>query len=465
MRRRLLLAIVFMSLGISSCRRPTTETRAPGQPTMNELMHRSADQRRAEEAKSHAQYERARNMTSGEAAKLESELRANPGDVEKREQLFAHYLARKDWPKLNRHLLWAIDHEKNEPGARIVWFIPDPAVDRKGYELGKRHWMARLEAGGKDVTSLAVRYIASDDKQIAEKMILERQAKDSNEKIWNHLLAGVYYEALLGSRGPLQGGVIRSVSLSDAHGSYAQSVRRKLDETSNAELLLFTGRRLMEAERLYREGHVDFDPFALGKQYIERGIALQPDSRLAQLHRVLLDRFKAHRNFGDILRRGGRPEDLLKNATEDDRLDLLPMLINREMYGGNGAAADDRSREYLTLVKRHPDHPRYRQSLFEANMNVGKLALHRGDRRTAVQHLLAAVDPPGSAELRFMQMDMSLARSLVDWGERESVAKFLDRCAQINQESEKYKLWAADIRKGINPDLIPYTTGCGKDPC
>ena len=56
-------------------------------------------------------------------------------------------------------------------------------------------------------------------------------------------------------------------------------------------------------------------------------------------------------------------------------------------------------------------------------MNVGKLALHRGDRRTAAQHLLAAVDPPGFAELRFMQdMDMSLARSLVDWGERESVS-------------------------------------------
>ena len=465
MRRHLWLAIVFMSVGFSSCRRPTTETLAPGQPTMNEFMHRSAEQRKAEEAKSRAQHERARNMTPGEAAKLESELRANPADMEKREQLFAHYLARKDWPKLNPHLLWAIDHEKNEPAARIVWFIPDPAVDRQGYELGKKSWIARLETGDKDITGLAVRYIAADDKQLAESIILDRQAKDPNERTWNHLLAGLYHEVLVGSQGPLQGGVIRTVNLSDAHGSYAQSIRRKLDQTSNAELLLFTGRHLTEAERLYRERHIDFDAFALGKQYIERGIALQPDSRLAQVHRVMLDRMEAYRKVGEIMRRGGRPEDLLKNSTDEYRLYLLPMLISREMYGGDGVAAGDHSREYLALVQRHPDHPRYHQSLFEANMNVGKLALRRGDRRTAVQHMLAALDSPGSAELRFMHIDMTLARSLVDWSEREAVAKFLDRCAQINRESEKYKLWAADIRKGINPDLIPYSTGWGKDPC
>jgi hypothetical protein len=403
-------------------------------------------------------------MTPGQAAKLESELRVN-GAVEKREQLFAHYRAKKDWPKLTPHLLWAIDHQKNEPGARIVGFIPDPAVDRQGYELGKRRWIARVKTGDKDITDLAIRYIAADDKPLAEKMILDRQATDPNDGRWNHLLAGVYYEALLGSQGPLQGGVIRSVSLSNAHGSYAQSVRRKLEETSNAELLLFTGRRLMEAERLYRERHIDFDPSALGRQYIHRGVALQPYSRLAQTHRVMLERMETYKKLENIRSQGGGPESLLKNATDIDRLYILPIVMDREIYFGSSTTGEDRSREYLAIVKQHPDHPRYNQALFEANMYVGKLALRRGDRRTAAHHLLAAVDSPGSAELRFMQIDMTLARSLVDWGEREVVAKFLDQCARLNQESEKYKNWAADIRKGINPDLIPYRTGCGTEPC
>ena len=51
---------------------------------------------------------------------------------------------------------------------------------------------------------------------------------------------------------------------------------------------------------------------------------------------------------------------------------------------------------------------------------------------------------------------MTLARQLVDWGERESVAQFLDRCAQFNYRSKDLTEWAAQIRKGINPDLTPY---------
>jgi hypothetical protein len=51
---------------------------------------------------------------------------------------------------------------------------------------------------------------------------------------------------------------------------------------------------------------------------------------------------------------------------------------------------------------------------------------------------------------------MTLARQLVDWGEREAVAQFLDRCAQFNYRGKDLIEWAAQIRKGINPDLTPY---------
>ena len=50
----------------------------------------------------------------------------------------------------------------------------------------------------------------------------------------------------------------------------------------------------------------------------------------------MLDRMEAYRKVGEIMRRGDRPEDLLKNSTDEHRLYLLPMLISREMYGRNG---------------------------------------------------------------------------------------------------------------------------------
>lgn len=298
---------------------------------------------------------------------------------------------------------------------------PTLQLTAKGYELGKKPWVARLERPDEHVAGVALRYIAAGDKQLAEQIILKKQSRDPNNKLWNHLLAEVYHQVLVGSQGPLQGGFIRSVSLRDAHGLYADSIRRR--------------------------------------QYVERGIALQPDSRSAQVHRVMLQRMDSYRKLTEVMRRGSGPDDLVKNGTDEDRLYVLPTLIRSDIYAGGSVVAEDRTRDYLALVKQHSDHARFNQALFEANMYIGKLALHRGDRKTAVRLLVAAVDSPGSAELRFMQIDMTLARSLVDWGEREAVAKFLDRCAQINRESDKYKLWAADIRKGINPDLIPYTTG------
>ena len=60
---------------------------------------------------------------------------------------------------------------------------------------------------------------------------------------------------------------------------------------------------------------------------------------------------------------------------------------------------------------------------------------------------------------------MELPRSLVDWGEREAVARFLERCARFNASKDRLTRWAAELRSGINPDLIPYMTGCEQEPC
>jgi hypothetical protein len=60
---------------------------------------------------------------------------------------------------------------------------------------------------------------------------------------------------------------------------------------------------------------------------------------------------------------------------------------------------------------------------------------------------------------------MELPRSLVDWGEREAVAQFLERCAKFNHRGKQLAEWAAQIRQGINPDLIPMRTGCPNEPC
>ena len=73
----------------------------------------------------------------------------------------------------------------------------------------------------------------------------------------------------------------------------------------------------MEAERRYREGHIDFDPFALGKQYIERGIALQPDSRLRKSTGSCWTVWKPTETWVRSCVGEAVQEDLLKNSTDE----------------------------------------------------------------------------------------------------------------------------------------------------
>jgi hypothetical protein len=87
----------------------------------------------------------------------------------------------------------------------------------------------------------------------------------------------------------------------------------------------------------------------------------------------------------------------------------------------------------LALAARNPKDPNYGTAIFLSNMALGEAALSRGDKSEATRNLLAAADAPRTDYLRYNQIDMSLARKLVDGGEREAVAKFLDRCTKFEK--------------------------------
>jgi hypothetical protein len=96
---------------------------------------------------------------------------------------------------------------------------------------------------------------------------------------------------------------------------------------------------------------------------------------------------------------------------------------------------------------------------------LGKVALRQGHKREAARYLLAAAEAPESRELRNHPMLMNLPRTLIDWGERDAVAQFLERIAPKTIRAEEFCDWAARIRKGENPDMRPIMIGCSQEPC
>jgi hypothetical protein len=154
-------------------------------------------------------------------------------------------------------------------------------------------------------------------------------------------------------------------------------------------------------------------------------------------------------------------------SSDSDRMVLLRGEMNKDWLRGKENDAGSKARELLDLARRNPSDPLYGDAVFEANMLLGKIALHGGDKGEAVRYLRAAAETPGSDEIQRGYFVMNLPRALVDWGERSAAADFLERMAPKTRRAKELRDWAAQIRRGINPDLTPTMSmpGCSKDPC
>ena len=311
------------------------------------------------------------------------------------------------------------------------------------------------------VYAAAIRFYVADDKPRALATLDRAERAYPDDEQWRSLRARVYFESLVGSRGPLQYGVVQAVSKDDASGKFAQEIKRRLSDSKDPQLLLALGREL-SVLRLSPQAleKLDFDPLALAKGYVEQARRYGGD---ADAISASLDRIEQRRNYDEIaqLLRGHRMEEALTLATPTQKLFLLNTSMTSAAYRDDREKSAAAARLLLELTGNSPQTPQALQFRSNAQLLLGKIALRNGDPRTAVRQLLASVEKPFPRQ----QYSFELARSLVDWGYREDVARYLELAARGHRDSQKLTEWAALIRQGRNPDMIPYQTGCGKEPC
>ena len=123
-----------------------------------------------------------------------------------------------------------------------------------------------------------------------------------------------------------------------------------------------------------------------------------------------------------------------------------------------------RSKRYaqqtLALAERFRQHPDYGEAIYHAKIVLGALALREGDQATAVRLMLEAADAPPSPGLdvrQFFGLDRRLVNYLLKEGERESVARFLEKSAGLRSaEREQLLKDATAIRAGRMPASHQY---------
>jgi hypothetical protein len=97
-------------------------------------------------------------------------------------------------------------------------------------------------------------------------------------------------------------------------------------------------------------------------------------------------------------------------------------------------------------------------AVYRANLVLALIAFREGDRQTAVGHMLDAADasPPRQPLDRLFPgfLESRLTNVLLQYGERESVATFLERSAEGRLPSQRARMLeeAAAIRQGRMPE-------------
>jgi hypothetical protein len=425
-------------------------------------------------------------MTAPEAAALEQTLEANPDNLNARETLIIFYdqAGKVSWEEklagIRKHALWRIAHLPETD----LW-IPSISkrYDPEGYGQAKHLWLEQTSKP--DVTpktlGRAAAFLSPYDKPIAEELLLRAQRMEPAGP-WSERLADLYAGAIVGSIDPRYG----TTDADEARSPFALEARRTLEATSNPNLLAAAGYAL--AMR-YRPA----DAATLGRRYLERAATLDPQNARARSGLAVLQQRERMTQIERRLHSTGGPDAFnafsdttyaaISALPEEDRLFYLPSAAEgaymsaeyidymarqkpeAERLDGQKRAVQGwtRSRQYATdalaLAERHRQAPEFGDIVYRAHAVLGALALKDGNRQKAVEHMRTAAAAPVSEEGRYTPRGLRgrLVEYLLREGERESVAKFLEKSAErFLPERDRLLKDAGQIRAGIMPLSYQY---------
>jgi hypothetical protein len=143
---------------------------------------------------------------------------------------------------------------------------------------------------------------------------------------------------------------------------------------------------------------------------------------------------------------------LAEASTDQDRFYALDNAAKENFEVGKMEDADKYARELLTLAPTFQGNWNYGNAIQDGNLVLGRIALHEGRTVEAKQYLLEAGKSPGSPTMNSFGPNMSLARDLLEKGERETVLQYFELCRKFwEMDDGKLDQWSQEVKA----DKIP----------
>lgn len=144
----------------------------------------------------------------------------------------------------------------------------------------------------------------------------------------------------------------------------------------------------------------------------------------------------------------------LERTDGEERFYELGDVAKSAFEAGEPEKAQQYASELLLSAEKFKNDWNYGNAIHQGNCVLGRVALQRGDVASAKQDLLAAGMTPGSPQLDSFGPNMTLAKELLEKGERDTVVTYLQSCAKFwKMGGEKLQSWIAAIKGGGTPDF------------
>ncbi len=400
-------------------------------------------------------------MTATDAEALEAKVLQNPDDGEAREKLMAFYQSKGRQVLRDERTtkgfwtikLWCIEHHPEDPCAALIEPLFDPAF----YQRGAKVWesILRRPEVTADLRVNAVVYFRRADPKRAEE-IAEGGSIDAQKR--TRLLSSIYTFALDGP---------------SSQTPYAEDLRKRLDQSTDAALLSETGFSLARLQPL------DSPSSILGHRYIARAAELDP----ASVNRDDLARMERNQAAGQGFRQTRSlvgdevSEAQYQKASAlpaDERARLLPNLAEKAYWAGasladynhdpEGARRDwvlarKYAKDALAIEESFRNDPNYGNRVYKADIILAMVALRAdGNHKEARNHLRAAA--PITTDDNWFPATLKFLVLLLRNGNAEDRAAVIEFC---ELHSKTVRTPGVDLiqsvqklRQGVMPTWYQY---------
>ena len=305
-------------------------------------------------------------------------------------------------------------------------------------------------------------------------------AKSPGDLASQKLLAQNYAFFILGITSLDQFGQASGYDPAKAEGDFAKHARAILQETKLPVLAGEGGQALRMGGMTLRSFRIRqlHEPHSLGEPeeafaeaLIERAVTLEPDNQTWRHYNQSVLNSRAVRSNALHLNTGNSSPGAFGSAkgsfdamqanvaamTGDPRLFALSDLVKQAVRESKFDEAKAIAKEMLGAAEKAPDNQLSGRATFNANLALGSVALREGDKKAAGQYLIAAGEAKGTPSLGSFGPNMTLARDLLNAGEKDTVLEFF-RLMAISwpRETVQFGKWADQVRAGEQPNFGVY---------